>query len=647
VHRFLRPYRRVLVTATVLLLVQTAFVVAEPWPMKLAIDYGLDHEALPDWLGWLEGWSASSVALVAALLSLTLVALAALIGYVTTVLADGAAELIGADIRETAFNRTLQLSAGFHDRTRSAEIVTRLTSDIQRWEDALVAAFTVLVPETLLLAGMLIVLFWLDPVLALVGLLAVPPLVVATLIRRRRLTEMRRAARDARGQLVTYTNELVRNVRAVQVFGQQRAVHDTFAAWNRASADLELASIRQEARFTPSADIILAVGGAVVLWLGVTQIEAGTLTIGSLLVVLTYLGKLYSPVRSLSRLTATFASGRASRERLRELLVSDDVIAEAPDARPAPRFAELDLRGIRFGYAPEHPVLDGVNLRVGRGERVAVVGTTGAGKTTLLSLLLRLHDPDAGAVLLDGVDLRACTLASVRRRITLVPQDAWLMDGTLLANLTFGRPDATPAEIEVAVRSAMLEDTVRRLPLGLETIVGESGAQLSVGQRRRVALARALLRGGSLLLLDEPTSGLDAATEAQVLAAIDAVPASTTVIAVTHRLGLALRSDRVVVLDDGRFIEDGPPAELLRRDGPFARLVAESRPASVRPHWGPPLSARPSRGGEPCPMAAAVTAVVCGVPCPSRPTPDARRIAPPTATPTPTRTPTTDSPRLA
>jgi ATP-binding cassette subfamily B protein len=577
VWSFLRPYRRVLGTATVLLLVQTALVVAEPWPMKLAIDHGLDRKPLPGLLTWLEGWSPSAIALVAAILSLTLVAVAAALGYVTTVLADGGAELIGADIRQAAFNRTLQLSAGFHDRTRSAEIVTRLTSDVQRWEDALVATFTVLVPDSLLLVGMLVVLFWLDPLLAIVGLAAAPPLVVVTLVRRRRLTEVRRAARDARGRLVTYTNELVRNVRVVQVFGQHRAVRDTFASWNRASAELELASIRQQARFSPSADIVLAAGGAVVLWLGVTQIAAGELTVGALFVVLTYLGNLYGPVRSLSRLAATFASGRASRERLSELLTSEEVVVQAPDARPAAPFADLVLDDVRFAYVPGHPVLDGVNLRVRRGEHVCVVGATGIGKTTLLSLLLRLHDPDEGRILLDGVDLRACTLDSLRRQITLVPQDAWLIDGTLRANITFGRPDASPGKVEAAVRAAMLEPTVRRLPNGLDTAVGEGGTQLSVGQRRRVALARALLREATLLLLDEPTSGLDAGTEADVLDALDAFPPSTTIITVSHRLGLALRADRVAVLEDGRVIEDGPPTLLLNAGGAFARLAAHSR----------------------------------------------------------------------
>ncbi len=574
---FLRPYRRVLGTATVLLLAQTALVVAEPWPLKLAIDHGLNRQPLPSWLSGLDGAGPSTTAFVAALLSLTLVAVASVLGYVTTILADGTAELIGADIRDAALARTLQLSPAFHDRTRSSEIVTRLTSDVQRWEDALVAVFTVLIPEVLLLVGMLVVLLWLDPLLAAVGLLAVPPLVVATVTRRRRLSAARRDARDAHGRLVTYTTEVVRNVRAVQVFGQHRAVREDYAAHNRASAGRELASIRQEARLTPWADVVLALGAALVLWIGVSQIAAGHLTIGSLLVVLTYLANVYGPVRALSRLSATFASGRASRERLTELLTSDEVTSEWPDAQPVERFAELVLDDLHFAYAPSRPVLEGLTLRIRRGERVCIVGATGIGKTTLLNLLLRLHDPDAGRLLLDGRDLRGYTVESLRRRIALVPQDAWLIDGTLRDNITFGRPEASAEEIDAVVRSAMLEPTVRSLPDGLATAVGEGGAQLSVGQRRRVALARALLRRADVLLLDEPTSGLDATTEADVIDGLDAVPPGTTVITVSHRLGLALRADPVVVLEGGRVVEDGTPAELLNIEGAFADLAASSR----------------------------------------------------------------------
>src|SRR5829696_4220656 len=271
--------------------------------------------------------------------------------------------------------------------------------------------------------------------------------------------------------------------------------------------------------------------------------------------------------------------GAASRERILEVLDSGEVVPEAPDPVPAaPPRRGLALRGVWFAYAEGAPVLRHLDLKVAAGERVCVVGPTGAGKSTLLALLLRFYDPEAGAVELDGVDLRRLELASLRRQIALVPQDPWMLDGTIADNLTFGRPGATPEALEAAARTTLLDDVIDHFPGGGDTQVGEGGVRLSGGQRRRVALARAILRDASVLLLDEPTSGLDAASEQAVLDALDRAAAGRTVVAVSHRLGLAARADRVVVLDGGRVAEQGPPAELLAAGGAYARLWALQRP---------------------------------------------------------------------
>jgi ATP-binding cassette, subfamily B, bacterial len=227
-----------------------------------------------------------------------------------------------------------------------------------------------------------------------------------------------------------------------------------------------------------------------------------------------------------------------------------------------------------FAYAEGAPVLRHLDLEVAAGERVCVVGPTGAGKSTLLALLLRFYDPDAGAVELDGTDLRDLGLASLRRQLALVPQDPWILDGTVADNLRFGRPGATDAEVEAAARAALVHEFVHRLPDGWNTQIGEGGVRLSGGQRRRVALARAILRDASVLLLDEPTSGLDAASEQAVLDALDRAAEGRTVLAVSHRLSLAARADRVVVLDGGRVVEQGPPGDLLAAGGAYARLWA-------------------------------------------------------------------------
>jgi ABC-type multidrug transport system fused ATPase/permease subunit len=264
------------------------------------------------------------------------------------------------------------------------------------------------------------------------------------------------------------------------------------------------------------------------------------------------------------------------------VLDSGEVVPEAPDPVPAgPPRRGLAVRGVWFAYAEGAPVLRHLDLEVAAGERVCVVGPTGAGKSTLLSLLLRFYDPDAGAVELDGTDLRRLELDSLRRQIALVPQDPWMLDGTVADNLAFGRPGATSQELAAAAALAGLSGIVDGLPDGWETQVGEGGVRLSGGQRRRVALARAILRDASVLLLDEPTSGLDAAAEQAVLDALDRAAEGRTVLAVSHRLSLAARADRVVVLDGGRVVEQGPPAELLAAAGAYARLWALQHPPEL------------------------------------------------------------------
>jgi ATP-binding cassette subfamily B protein len=359
----------------------------------------------------------------------------------------------------------------------------------------------------------------------------------------------------------------------VQAFAREDHAGERFRAGSADGVRAALHAMDQEARWSPLADVLLAIGAGLVLWLGVLAVTSGRITLGTLLVLLSYLGSLYAPIRSLARLARTLARGAASRERLLEVLASDQVVPEDPDARPAPPLGDrLTVRDVRFAYTAGPPVLRDLRLEIRAGEHVCVVGPTGAGKSTLLGLLLRFHDPDGGVIELDDLDLRRYSLGSLRRQVALVPQDPWLLDGTILDNIAFGRQGATRREIEAAARVALVDEFAGRLPLGYDTPVGEGGVRLSGGQRRRVALARAVVRDASLLLLDEPTSGLDAVAEDAVARALDRVTAGRTVLAVSHRLGLAMRADRVVVLEHGRVVEQGPPGELLAATGAYARM---------------------------------------------------------------------------
>jgi ATP-binding cassette, subfamily B, bacterial len=574
--RYLRPHWLPLAVATGLVVLQTALELAAPWPLKVAVDHAIEGRPLPQWLAFLQPLSPHGLAIAAAAAGVALVALGSAIRYAGSYLSGAAAERIGADLRSAVFERLLRLSLRFHDRHRSGDLVARILTDVPRVQDALVACFHSLVPDALSLVGMLVVLLAIDVRLALAALAVVPLLAIQISLSRARIRAAERDARDRHGGLAAQATEVLRHVRAVQAFAREEEEHRRFGSDVASATRAAVAALAVHARFSPFADLILAGGAALILVLGVSRVLAGELTIGVLLVVLAYVSSLYDPIRSLTRLSSVLARAAASAERLQEILASRDMVADEPMAEAVPAGpCSLALDRVTFGYEPGVPVLRELSLEVAAGETVCIVGPTGAGKSTLLSLLLRLYDPADGAVLLAGRDLRRLRLRSLRRRVAVVPQDAWILDGTIADNIRFGRALATDEEIRAAGRLALLDELVSRLPDGYDTVVGESGCRLSGGQRRRIAIARALLRDARVLLLDEPTSGLDAESEAAVMRSLRQAAVGRTVVIVSHRLKLATLADRVVVLRAGRVVEDGPPAQLLLAGGAFAGLWHE------------------------------------------------------------------------
>lgn len=555
-----------------LTVVETALELARPWPLKLAVDNAIAHRRLDGWLAPLRGLSPAQLGAVAALSGVGLVGGSALVGYFITYLNGVASERVGADLRSAVHRRLLELSMRFHDGHRSGELVTRLVNDVYRIQDALVACVSTLVPELLTLVGMIVVMMVIDVTFSLIALAVVPPLAVVVAVRRRPIRLAQRLARDEEGRLAAQATEVMRNLRAVQAFGQEPQAQRRFDEQNLRAAQSSIRAMDLQARYSPLVDMVLALGTGFILWLGVVRVTSGHLTLGVLLVLLSYLTSLYGPIRSLSRLARTLAKAAASRERLSEVLVAGGVVSEPRNALRAPQGHILRLEDVCFAYVPDIPVLHQVSLSVRTGESLCIVGPTGAGKSTILGLLLRFYDPDAGTIRLDGMNVCQLSLASLRERIALVPQDPWILDGTINDNILFGRPEATEEEVQEAARLALVDDFAGALPLGYCTPVGEGGVLLSGGQRRRIALARAVLRESSILLLDEPTSGLDTASEARVLEALGKVAVDRALVIVSHRLRLAAASDQVAVIEEGRVVEHGAPEDLLAAGGPYARL---------------------------------------------------------------------------
>jgi ABC-type multidrug transport system fused ATPase/permease subunit len=531
-----------LAAATGLVVLRVGAVLLRPWPLALAVDHAFGPAP-----------AAGAPVAVLVLAGTGSVVLSAVIGVLDMAslrTVEGAAERIGAALRATMFQRTMTRSLRWHDRMRSGELVSRLTTDVGRLLDAVVAVTTSFLPDAVMLIGVLALLIAFDPELALVGLTVAPVLGVLAVRQRRRIRAAQQDARAEAGRLAGATTDLLRNVRAVQAFGRIDRAAAIFGSRNRAVLDVELRAVDVDARWTPMADIVLAIGAALVLVVGGRHVLAGALTVGQLLVILAYLRDLYSPVRGLTRLSVVLAKAGASAVRVREMLDCDEAVEDRPDARPAPRLRSgIRFERVTFGYEPGRPVLDRFDLDITAGETVCLLGPSGIGKSTALHLLLRLYDVDAGRILIDGVDIRDCDQRSLRDRLAFVPQDPWLLDATIAQNIAFGNQNATRAGVVAAARAALVDEFAGRLPFGYDTPLGESGVRLSGGQRRRVALARAAVSPAPMVLLDEPTASLDPVSAAAVIEAIRTTTAHRTVLMVTHDRDLAAIADRVVTLD--------------------------------------------------------------------------------------------------
>lgn len=566
-RRYARPYRRALVLGVVLAIVEVAAGLALPWPLKVIVDQVVGPQPVGN----------RELLLAACVLALVaIVGIGALADYWSTRLLASAGLWLGNDLRADVFTHLHRLSLGFHGRHQVGDLTARVTSDVDRTQDLLVQSLAVLGPNLLLVGGMFSVMVVVQPALTLVALVASPLTVLAVVRSTRALKQTSRSARRAEGQVASAAAESLTAIPVIQAFALEPQQRRRFALLSEASLRHGLEAVRLQARFSPFVDLTSALSTAIVLWFGVRQVLAGELTLGVLLVFLSYLGSLYKPVKAIARLASTLGKGMAASERVAEVLAEEPDVAEAPGAVAAPRFrGEIRLSGVGFSYGRE-PVLRNLDLGVGAGETVALVGRTGAGKSTVAALVARLIDPDEGAVLIDGIDVQEMTLASLRRQVSFVLQDTMLLRGTLRENIAWGRPGAPDRDVRRAAKLALVDEFAARLPQGLDTPLGERGVNLSGGQRQRVAIARAILRDAPILVLDEPTSALDAQSEQELVAALDQLPAGRTTLVIAHRLSTVRRAERICVLADGSLVEEGAHAELLELGGAYAAMTGHS-----------------------------------------------------------------------
>ncbi|GAC1445601.1 MAG: hypothetical protein NVSMB52_07290 [Chloroflexota bacterium] len=420
---------------------------------------------------------------------------------------------------------------------------------------------------------MLVLLLGVNWLFTLVAFSVAPLLFWIVMRYTHRIKAAARQARASDGLLSSVAQETLSSIRIVQGLAQEAQQNERFQAQNETSLQAYLKSVQYQARIAPLVDVLAAVSLALVMWYGSMHVMSGELTTGDVVVFFAYVTNLYAPMKALARLSYGFNKASVGAERIADVLRVRSEVVDFPEARTFSRVeGRLTFHDVSFSYEAERPVLTRINLTVEPGETVAIVGSTGAGKSTLVSLILRLYDPTSGSICIDGVDIRNYKLRSLRDQISIVLQDTLLFSGTIRENIAFGRPDASDVEILTASKVANAHQFILTFPSGYDTYVSERGTTLSGGQKQRIAIARAVLRGGPISILDEPTTGLDAASEQIVVDALERAAAGNTTIVIAHRLSSIRFANRIVVLEEGKIVEEGTHLQLLAARGRYSEL---------------------------------------------------------------------------
>jgi ATP-binding cassette subfamily B protein len=549
----------------------------DPWPLKIVLDNVLRGRQIHGWLNpfilKISAGDKHGVLLFAAAAALAIAMIGALCSYYEKYFTTSVGQWVMHDLRGRLYSRMQRLSLAFHDQAKTGDLTSRITGDIDSVQSFITTGLLSALINSLTLVGMIGVMFYINWKFTLIALSVVPVLFLVVFRYTRLIKKSSKQVREQEGKIASVIQEVLTSMHVVKAFAREDYEQRRLEEESLESVELAMRARGLKAKLYPIVEIIVAIGTSLVLWFGARMVLDGTLSSGSLVVFILYLGKMYKPMQDLSKMTDAYSKAAVGYDRIREVLEMESDVKDLPGARPASRFKGLiEFDNVTFGYEAERPIFQGLSLRVKPGQVAALVGPTGAGKSSVFSLLSRFYDPLSGVVKIDGRDIKTFTQKSLREQISFVLQETILFHGPIWKNIAYGKPGARREEIIKAAQLANADEFIDKMPHGYDTLVGERGVTLSGGQRQRIAIARAVIRNTPILLLDEPTSGLDAASEQLVFEALNRLMKGKTCMVIAHHLATIRSADVIYVVQDGAIAEHGTHDELLEKGGLYAEL---------------------------------------------------------------------------